>query len=323
MEQQKKTGSAEAENAEKESVEKEGAGAESAKKEKTATERSETNQPETDAPRRPKRCAVINDLSGIGRCSLTVSMPILSVMGVQCCPLPTAFLSTHTAFPLFTIKDLTDQMEPVMEVWQKLAFSFDGISVGFLSSEKQVEIVLDVIRRFRTRDTAVIIDPVMGDDGKPYVTCTKELQKKIRRLVPCADILTPNLTEACLLTENPWHAGRWSRKELDTLMQALLDEGAGKVVITGIPFPGAIGNLCGERGESSVMLRNKISGHSRPGTGDVFSSIVTADAVLGNDFTLSVRKASRFIRRCIRRTEEEQIPQNEGVCFEEFLKSLK
>lgn len=270
----------------------------------------------------PKRCAVINDLSGVGRCSLTAAIPVISAMGVQCCPLPTAFLSTHTAFPLFTMKDLTDQMEPVMDVWEKLGFAFDGISVGFLSSVEQVEIVLDFIRRFRSENTAVIIDPVMADDGKPYVTCTPDLRRQIRRLVPRADILTPNLTEACLLTDTDWHGGHWGSKELTLLGGKLLEQGPQKVVITGIPLPGALGNWCCVRGEAPVLLRSKITGQSRPGTGDVFSAIITADAVLGNDFIASVRKASRFIGRCIRRTDEEEIPINEGVCFEEFLKTL-
>ena len=158
---------------------------------------------------RQKKIAVINDMSGFGRCSIAVSMPIISAMKVQCCPVPTSIFSNHTGFPEFFFEDYTAKMQPYIDNWKKLGLEFDGIQTGFLGSEQQIEIVKRFISDFRTERTTVIIDPVMGDHGKPYPTYTDELCQAMKQLVGYADILTPNLTEACILTDTPFHEGHW------------------------------------------------------------------------------------------------------------------
>ena len=148
-----------------------------------------------------KKIAVINDLSGFGRCSIAVALPLISHLGIQCCPLPTAIFSDHTGFESFYVKDFTDSMAPYMAEWKKLDLEFEGILTGFLGSARQIELVEQFLKEFTTQRTTVIVDPVMGDYGKLYATYTQELCQGIGRLVQYADILTPNVTEA-------WHPDR-------------------------------------------------------------------------------------------------------------------
>ena len=149
------------------------------------------------------KIAVINDISGFGRCSIAVSLPIISMLKVQCCPLPTSIFSNHTGFPSFFFEDFTKNMEPYMEEWKKLDLKFNGISTGFLGSAEQIRIVQEFISEFKSKDTLVIVDPVMGDYGKTYSTYTEEMCQRMKQLACKADILTPNLTEACILTDTP------------------------------------------------------------------------------------------------------------------------
>lgn len=271
---------------------------------------------------RQKKIAVINDMSGFGRCSIAVSMPIISAMKVQCCPVPTSIFSNHTGFPEFFFEDYTAKMQPYIDNWKKLGLEFDGIQTGFLGSEQQIEIVKRFISDFRTERTTVIIDPVMGDHGKPYPTYTDELCQAMKQLVGYADILTPNLTEACILTDTPFHEGHWETKELVRLAYALAEQGPEKIVITGVPQKTYVSNLVYEKGGEAKLLRTLRIGDERSGTGDVFSSIVAADAVNQVPFETSVRKASAFVKKCILRSIELGIPKTDGVCFEEFLTTL-
>lgn len=272
---------------------------------------------------RQKKIAVINDISGFGRCSIAVSMPIISAMKVQCCPVPTSIFSNHTGFPEFFFDDYTEKMQAYIDNWKKLHLEFHGIQTGFLGSERQIEIVKQFIEDFCTPHTMVIIDPVMGDHGKTYPTYTPELCQAMKQLVAYADILTPNLTEACILTDTPFHEGHWTMKELEQLAQQLAAQGPEKIVITGVPQKKYVSNLVFEQGGVPKLLRTLRIGSERSGTGDVFSSIIAADAVNHVPFEQSVRKASRFIKKCILRSIELGLPKTDGVCFEEFLTTLK
>ena len=272
---------------------------------------------------RQKKIAVINDISGFGRCSIAVSMPIISAMKVQCCPVPTSIFSNHTGFPEFFFDDYTEKMQAYIDNWKKLHLVFHGIQTGFLGSEQQIEIVKQFIEDFCTPHTMVIIDPVMGDHGKTYPTYTPELCQAMKQLVAYADILTPNLTEACILTDTPFHEGHWTMKELEQLAQQLAAQGPEKIVITGVPQKKYVSNLVFEQGGVPKLLRTLRIGSERSGTGDVFSSIIAADAVNHVPFEQSVRKASRFIKKCILRSIELGLPKTDGVCFEEFLTTLK
>ena len=269
-----------------------------------------------------KKLAVINDLSGFGRCSIAVELPIISAMKIQCCFVPTTIFSNHTGFTSFFLEDFTDKMRPYMDEWRKLELHFQGICTGFLGSPEQIAIVSDFLRDFKEKDTVVIVDPVMGDYGKMYPTYSMETCLKMRELIPLADIITPNLTEACILAGIPYEE-KWSRKKLLWLAQNLSAMGPEKVVITGIIQGEFIANYCYEKGREPCMFRTVKAGTQRSGTGDIFASIVAADAVNGVSFEQSVKKAGRFIKKCIVKSIEMGIPLTDGVCFEEFLHNLK
>ncbi|MBD5157001.1 MAG: pyridoxamine kinase [Butyrivibrio sp.] len=270
-----------------------------------------------------KKIAVINDYTGFGRCSLAVAMPIISQLRIQCCPVPTSIFSDHTGFESYFFDDYTDKMQAYIDEWAKLGLRFNGILTGFLGSAGQIETVRRFIEDFGDGDTKVIIDPVMGDNGKPYPTYTSDMCERMKELVCHADILTPNLTEACILTDTPYTPESFTAADYRTLSRKLLDTGAEKIVISGISMGSFIANAICERGKEPLLLKQKRIGHERSGTGDVFSAIIAAESVRGTDFVQSVRKASEFVKKCIRVTEEFDIPPTDGVCFEEVLHELK
>lgn len=272
--------------------------------------------------KKQKKIALINDLSGYGRCSMTVELPVISHLKVQCCPVPTSIFSNHTGYPSFCLHDLTDFMLPYIKEWEKLGLEFDGICTGFLGSARQIEIVHLFLKSFRTAHTVTVIDPVMGDNGKAYRTYTEGMCQLMKELLPCADILTPNLTEACILSNTPYKE-RWKLKELHELAEKLSEKGPQKIVITGIPQGSYVANYCLQIGREPAVIKTHKIGTSRSGTGDLFTSIIAADAVNGVEFYSSVRKASHFIKKCIRRSIEMEIPVTDGVCFEELLHLLK
>ena len=210
-----------------------------------------------------------------------------------------------------------------MEEWKKLDLRFEGIASGFLGSAEQIEIVREFIRQFRDDRTQVIIDPVMGENGKAYPTYTEEMCDKMKHLVEYADILTPNVTEACMLTGMPFKDKNWQRKELLEMMARLRELGAKKIVVSGLDSGQFISNAVSEVPGECKLLRQKRVGKVRSGTGDIFSSIIAADCVNGVDFETSVRKAAAFVQECIRVTERFDIPETDGVCFEEVLHKLR
>ena len=209
-----------------------------------------------------------------------------------------------------------------MKEWEKLDLQFKGICTGFLGSAEQIQIVSEFIGKFKGEDTVVVIDPVMGDYGKPYATYTEQMCREMIHLVRYADIVVPNVTEACILTGTPYKE-KWMTKELYVLAEKIAEIGPEKVVITGIPQKTYVSNLCYEKGKGHEMIRTHKIGNSRSGTGDIFSAIISADAVNGVEFTKSVRKASKFIKQCIQKSIEMEIPLTDGVCFEELLYTLK
>lgn len=270
-----------------------------------------------------KKIAVINDISGFGRCSAAVSLPVISHMRVQACLLPTSIFSNHTGFPSYYYEDFTDKMPRYMKEWKKLDLHFEGVASGFLGSAQQIEILREFIHQFRDERTQVIIDPVMGENGKSYPTYTEEMCDKMKHLVEYADILTPNVTEACMLTGMPFKEKDWQRKELLEMMARLRELGAKKIVVSGLDSGQFISNAVSEVPGECKLLRQKRVGKVRSGTGDIFSSIIAADCVNGVDFETSVRKAAAFVQECIRVTERFDIPETDGVCFEEVLHKLR
>lgn len=268
-----------------------------------------------------KKIAVINDFSGFGRCSIAVALPIISAMKIQCCPMPTAIFSNHTGFDSFFRTDCTEFMPQYAAEWAKLGLRFNGIATGYLGSVRQIDLVEDFLRRFDVAETTVLIDPVMGDYGALYPTYTRELAENMGRLVSYADILTPNLTEASVLTGTDYRPDS-SEAELLSMCRALSERGPKKVVISGLDFGDSLGNFIYEAGQPHQLLRVPKVGVCRSGTGDVFASILIADAVNGGAFSDSVAKAAEFISHALKRTTEMDIPRTDGICFEEILGEL-
>lgn len=270
-----------------------------------------------------KKIAVINDMSGYGRCSLTVAMPILSVMGHQCCPVPTAILSNHTEFPVYFFDDYTSRMRDYIGKWKELDLHFEGISSGFLGSAEQIRIVLEFVEQFRNEDTFVIVDPVMGDHGKRYVTYTEEMCEEMKQLVGYADVVTPNVTEACILTGIPYKETGWTRKELLNMAMMLQMMGAKSVVITGVREGNYYTNVVLERASREAsFVKTKSAGNQRPGTGDVFASVLTGSVMNGKSLREATERAAKFVKDCILKADELEIPHGNGVCFEEILGRL-
>lgn len=273
--------------------------------------------------KKQKKIAAINDLSGYGRCALTVAIPVISHMRLQCCPVPTSVLSNHTGYSEYFFDDYSDRLPAYIAMWKKLGLHFDGIMSGFLGSKEQIGIVEDFIRQFAAKDTKIIVDPVMGDHGKIADTYTEEMCMEMRRLVSLADIITPNLTEACRLTDTTYRETPWREKELLSMTEKLNQMGPDRIVITGIPKGQFIANFIYEKGTDPVIIRTHKVGDERCGTGDLFAAIVAADAVNGVPFRESVRKASVFVRKSMLESIARGIDKKNGVCFEEILHTLK
>ena len=270
----------------------------------------------------PKKIAMINDIAGYGRCSATESIPIISAMKVQVCPVPTSLFSNHTGFPVHFMHDCTPYLRDYLAKWKELVFRFDGIYCGFLGSAEQIGIVQEFLAGWP--DVPFILDPVMGDHGKAYRTVTPEHCEGLKSLLSRAAIITPNITEACLLTDTPYRESGWKRDELCLLARQLHAMGPDKVVITGLRENEDYINFISERtdGLTTEVNRTHSAGHSWHGTGDIFASIIAADAVNGVPFGESVEKAASFVRTCISASIRLGIPEQEGVCFENFLALL-
>ncbi len=268
-----------------------------------------------------KKIAVINDFCGFGRCSLAVSIPLISALKVQCCPLPTSVFSNHTGFDSFYTTDFTAHMDAYMEEWSKLDLRFNGILTGFLGSPEQIGIVQRFLKRFKAENTVAVVDPVMGDYGRLYTSYSPVLAQQMGALIPYADILTPNLTEACILTETAY-CPDIDEVELERLCRRLSEQGPKKVVISGLERGEDLENFIYEAGKPPVVIREHKVGPCRSGTGDVFSSIIAADTVNGMALTDAVEHASAFIAKVLRRTVEMSLPKTDGLCFEEFLTEI-
>lgn len=270
------------------------------------------------------RLAMINDIAGFGRCSTTVSLPVISVMKVQVCPVPTSVLSNHLGFPLCHFDDYTSHMRDYIKVWNELGLTFDGLYCGFLGNEEQIDIVREFVEMFRP--PLFLLDPVMGDHGRAYSSITETHVQKMKKLLPLADIITPNITEACLLTGTPWKDGEWTMQELSGLCERLAslclkDSVGASIVITGIRHGDSLVNFLWDDGVYTTVA-TPIAGASRPGTGDIFASILAADAVRGETLLSSVQKAANFVGLCIAGSEKAGTPVQEGVVFEKYLAAL-
>lgn len=271
---------------------------------------------------RTPRVAAIHDMSGFGRCSLTVAIPVLSAMGLQCCPLPTAFLSTHTGgFQGFSFLDMTDEMPRAAEHWKTLDLGFECIYSGFLGSERQIQIVSDFIRNFREPNTVVVVDPVMGDHGKLYQTYTPAMCEGMVHLAEQADVIVPNLTEAALLLGVPYEELPEGEDGCREIVERLSLDGRRSVVLTGASTaPDLTGAMCfdAKTGRTKSVQVRRVP-REFYGTGDVFASVLSGALVRGQPLAIAVRQAVDFVRACAERTAEQNLPIREGVDFEPLL----
>lgn len=267
------------------------------------------------------RVAAIHDLSGFGRCSLSVIMPVLSTMGIQCCPVPTAVLSTHTGgFEDIVIKDLTDYINPTLSQYKKLGITFDAVYSGFLASAEQIDHCLEFFSVYN--NSLKVVDPVMGDHGKPYRTYTPELCKRMGELVDVANVITPNLTEAAILLGEKYPLELTAGEAKSWL--ARLCKRVRVAVITGVPLAeGVIANIGCDR-ETGGFWRVDCDyvPASYPGTGDIFASVLTGGLLSGDSLPIAMDRAAMFTQIAIKNTYSYGLEPRNGVMFEPSLNWL-
>lgn len=281
-----------------------------------------------------KKIAVINDLSGFGRCSLTAAISVIASMGVQPCPLPTAILSGQTGYPSYFYDDYTDKMDEFRREWKKMGVSFDGIYTGFMSDGRQIEKVFDFLDTFYRKKTFLLTDPIMGDDGRRFGMCTPEFLGMMKELTARADIITPNLTELCLLTDTDFRMIELmtDEKHLLTIVEQMarnvMDRGTKAVVATGIRFTDSsdgvqkMGNLAVTRNEKFLSAFPFV-GESYSGTGDLFASVIAGGRARGDKLEKSMETAGRLIGLALEDSVRGKVPRNDGVDYEQYLWMLR
>ena len=276
-----------------------------------------------------KKVAAIHDLSGFGRASLTTVIPILSTMGIQVCPVPTAILSTHTSnFTGYSFIDLTDYMEEHIAHWKKLNLEFDCIYSGFLGSPRQIKIVSDFVDHFGHKDNLVVVDPVMGDNGHLYGTMGEEMIVEMRKLVSKADIITPNFTEAAFLLGEKYKETTTEEKVKDWLVR-ISEMGPKIVIITSVPdekineFEKNMSVIAYNR-EDDVFWKVscKYIPVSYPGTGDAYTSVLIGSLLQGDSLPVAIDRAMQFVTQCIKASYGFKYPSREGVLLERNLNTL-
>lgn len=289
-----------------------------------------------------KKIAVINDLSGFGRCSLTAAISVLSAMGVSPCPLPTAILSAQTGYPSYYCDDYTDKMEYIRREWKNMGAKFDGIYTGFVAGEEQIRQIFRFLDTFHHDGSFLLVDPVMGDDGIHYDMFTDTLLSLMKELVFRAEIITPNVTELCLLTDTDYEHIAGIRQpgllpekngysepllhEIAILAQSLCRQQVKHVVVTGIRFTDQdgiqkMGNLYATE-NSYEMFSFPYVGGSYSGTGDLFASCLCAGIARGDDIPSVIQTAGTFIELALSDSVKERIDRNDGVNYEKYLSLL-
>ena len=269
-----------------------------------------------------KRLAAIHDISGLGKCSLTVALPVVSASGVECCCIPTALLSTHTGgFTGWTFRDLSEDIVPIASHWNELNVKFDAIYSGYLASPAQGELLEKAIELMAGEDTLIIVDPAMADNGKYYANLGEQMTECFRRLIKKADVITPNITEACFLTDTEYPGGECTVEFVEELLEKLSAFGPKIVAVTGV---------CLENGRVGVVAKDNSSGRiftamndAREGVfhgaGDIFASSFAALLTRGIEPEKALLTAENFVAECIDRTEKRGTPRHYGMDFESAL----
>ncbi|MGM0498367.1 MAG: pyridoxamine kinase [Bacteroidota bacterium] len=272
-----------------------------------------------------QKVAAIHDMSGFGRASLTVIIPILSRMGIQVCPLPTAVLSTHSKFDNFHFVDLTEHLQPIIDHWKKLQLEFNAIYSGFLGSHKQIDTVMKFIDEFKKDDQLVVIDPVLGDNGKLYATFNTDHVREMRNLVKKANVITPNLTEAALLLDKEIPE-EISDEKIKEWILTLSEKGPQIVIITSVPEYNSkdITSVIAynKKGERFWKVSCNYLPANYPGTGDAFASVITGSLLQGDSLPIAMDRAVKFTSMGVRATFGYDYDTKNGILLERILNTL-
>lgn len=271
-----------------------------------------------------KRIVTVQDISCIGKCSLTVALPIISAMGTETAVIPTAVLSTHTAFKGFTFHDLTDEIEPVISHWEKENFGFDAIYTGYLGSERQIELTKSLIAKFKGANTLVLVDPAMADGGKMYPGFAPDFAEKMATLCAKSDIIVPNITEAAFMLGMPYIESGYGEEYIKEMLVKLTELGCGTAVLTGVSFCKeklGVAAYDSKNGEFFFYFNERIS-ESFHGTGDVFASAFLGALMKDKDVRDSLRIATDFTVESIKATLCNSSDRKYGVNFEERIPYL-
>ena len=263
-----------------------------------------------------KKILTIQDLSCVGQCSLTVALPILSAYGVETCVLPTAVLSNHTMFKQWSYLDLTPEVDNIYKNWSANGFKFDAFLLGYLGKASLMDLSERAFDEFSEEGALVIIDPVFADNGKLYGGFDMEYVKCMARLIRRADIILPNLTEACFLTGIEYKT-EYDRAYVEEVLAALSKLTGAVAVVTGVELGGKIGEAIKKGDKISYVMGEKLPKSSH-GTGDIFASVFTAEYLAGKSLEEAADKASVFVQDCLRATQPEHFY---GVVFEKILKA--
>lgn len=270
---------------------------------------------------RQRKAAIINDFSSFGRCSLMTSVPILSAMRIQCCPVPTSIFTNHTGFPRFSKLDCTDWTGNYIADWKAIGLGFEAIQTGFLASQAQMDFVLEFVEAFHARHTLISVDPVMGDYGKLYTSYDPALAARMPELLKVADVLTPNLTEACILAKRPFMENP-TESEIADLAAEICAPNARCAVISGVHRGGNLLNFIYTKDCGCDVVEVPKIGVDRSGTGDVFASVILGSMMCGRSFGDAVRTAIAFVTETVTRAEGMGIPPTDGLPIEETLSRL-
>ena len=266
-----------------------------------------------------KRVATIQDFSCVGKCSLSVALPIISAAGVEACGIPTALLSNHTGFTRFHIRDLTDELLPVSETLNSLDIGFDAIYTGYAANSRQIELISGLVDGYREQGAMIFVDPVMGDDGRLYSGLTEDFPQYMRKLCADADLIMPNMTEACLLIGREYIASP-TAEQLHEVLYALLELGAKKAVITGATRDnGRITGALGFDGKRFYEAYTQVQPLVCWGTGDIFASSLVGAVMSGHDFQRALEIAVGYTYECVRLTALDPDRRTYGVNFEQAL----
>lgn len=266
-----------------------------------------------------KKILTIQDFSCVGKCSLTVAIPLISAFGIESCALPTALLSTHTQFKNWTFKNLCDEINPITDAWEKENIKFDGICTGYLGGVDLIETVKGIIAKFSDKSGIVMIDPAMGDNGKLYANFDMDYVKANKTLCALADVVTPNITEACFMIGEEYKT-EYDYGYLLNICKALHRNGARDVILTGVrKSETQVGAFCLLDGEKVYEYYTEREPKDFHGTGDIYSSVVYGALMNGKTIEESVKFACDFTKHCIAVTLNDESKPFYGVNFEQCI----